>query len=77
MFPIVTGLYWLQGGVTMRAIMKQGLRQALSLRQKRHAVAADRVSAVVLLHIYYKQGQYYILFTAILERTTRLCLSHG
>ena len=46
----------------MRA-MKQRLRQALSLRQKRHVVAASRVSAAVLLPIYYKQGQYYILFT--------------
>jgi len=42
--------------------MKQRLRQALSQRQKRHIVAAGRVSAAVLLPIYYKQGQYYILF---------------
>ena len=56
MFPIVTGLYWLQGGITMRAIMKQRLRQALSLRQKQYVVAADRVSAAALLPTYYKQG---------------------
>ncbi len=43
--------------------MEQRLRRALSLRQKRHIVAASRVSAAVLLPIYYKQGQYYILFT--------------
>jgi len=47
----------------MRAIMKQRLRQVLSLRQKRHIAAASRVSAAVLLPIYYKQGQYYLLFT--------------
>jgi len=51
----------------MRA-MKQRLRQALSLRQKRHVVDASRVSAAVLLPIYYKQGQYYILFTKRTER---------
>ena len=46
----------------MRA-MKQRLRQALSQRQKRHIVDASRVPSAVLLPIYYKQGQYYILFT--------------
>ena len=59
----VISLYRLQCGVTMRTIMKQRLRQALSLRQKQHVIAASRVSAAVLLPIYYKQGQYYILFT--------------
>ena len=43
--------------------MKQRLRQALSLRQKQHVIATDRVSAAVLLPIYYKKGQHYILFT--------------
>ena len=42
--------------------------KALTLRQKRHVVAAGRVSAAVLLSIYYKQGQYYILFTKRTER---------
>ena len=51
----------------MRA-MEQRLRRALSLRQKRHIVAASRVSAAVLLPIYYKQGQYYILFTKRTEK---------
>ena len=46
----------------MRA-MKQRLRQALSQRQKRHIADATRVPSAVLLPIYYKQGQYYILFT--------------
>jgi len=51
----------------MRA-MKQRLRQALSLRQKRHIVDASRVSAAVLLPIYCKQGQYYLLFTKRTEK---------
>ena len=46
----------------MRA-MRQRLSQALSRRQKRHIVDASRVKSAVLLPIYYKQGQYYILFT--------------
>jgi len=46
----------------MRA-MKQRLRQALSQRQKQHIADASRVPSAVLLPIYYKQGQYYILFT--------------
>ena len=48
--------------------MKQRLRQALSLRQKRYIVATSRVSAAVLLPIYYKHGQYYILFTKRTEK---------
>ncbi len=48
--------------------MEQRLRQALSQRQKQHIVDASRVSSAVLLPIYYKQGQYYILFTKRTER---------
>jgi len=48
--------------------MKEILKQALSQRQKRHIVDASRVSAAVLLPIYYKQGQYYILFTKRTEQ---------
>jgi len=43
--------------------MKVSLRQALSRRQKQHIVDTSRVPSAVLLPIYYKQGQYYILFT--------------
>ena len=43
--------------------MKQRLRQLLSRRQKRHIVDASRVSAAVLVPIYCKQGEYYLLFT--------------
>ncbi|TET67951.1 MAG: CoA pyrophosphatase [Dehalococcoidia bacterium] len=42
--------------------MKQRLRQALFLREKQRIVDPSRISAAVLLPIYYKQGQYYILF---------------
>lgn len=48
--------------------MKQRLKQLLSLRQKRRIVDASRISAAVLLPIYYKQGQYYILFTKRTEK---------
>jgi len=48
--------------------MKQRLKQVLSRIQKRHIVDASRVSAAVLLPIYYKQGQYYILFTKRTEK---------
>ena len=47
----------------MEVDIKQKLRQALSLRQKQFVDAAGLVSAAVLLPIYYKQRQYYTLFT--------------
>jgi len=43
--------------------MKQRLRRLLSQRQKQHIVDTSRVSAAVLLPIYSKQGEYYLLFT--------------
>ena len=43
--------------------MRQRLRQALSQRQKQHIVNANRVQSAVLLPVYYKQGQYFLLFT--------------
>jgi 8-oxo-dGTP pyrophosphatase MutT (NUDIX family) len=42
--------------------VKQRLKQALSLRQKQRIVDPKRISAAVLVPIYDKQGQYYILF---------------
>jgi len=42
--------------------MERRLKQALSQRQKQHIVDASRVSAAVLVPIYYKQGDYYLLF---------------
>jgi len=44
------------------------LRQVLSQRHKRHTVDASRVPSAVLLPIYYKQGQYYLLFTKRTEK---------
>ncbi len=44
-------------------VMLKRLKQALSQRQKSHIVDSSRVSSVVLVPIYYKEGQYYILFT--------------
>lgn len=41
--------------------MEQRIREALALRQKRHIVDPDLVSAAVLLPIYRKDGQYHIL----------------
>ena len=49
--------------------MKQRLRQVFSLRQKQHIVDPSRTPAAVLLPIYYKQGQYYILF---IKRTDKV-----
>ena len=56
------------GGSVMIRTMKQRLREALSRRQKRYIVDANRVLSAVLLPIYYKQGQYYILFTKRTEK---------
>jgi len=64
----------------MRA-MKQRLRHALCLRQKRRFVATNRVPAAVLLPIYYGQGQYYILFTkrteTVKEHKGQICFPGG
>ncbi len=43
--------------------MKQRLRALLSRRQKHHIVDASRIPAAVLLPLYCKQGEYYLLFT--------------
>ncbi len=48
--------------------MKQRLREALSQRQKRHIVNANLARSAVLLPIYWREGQYYILFTKRTER---------
>jgi len=65
----------------MKAIMKQRLRQALSLRQKCHVITIGRVPAAVLLPIYYKQGQYCILFTkrteTVKEHKSQICFPGG
>jgi len=49
--------------------MEQRLREALSQRGKQHVIDAKLVPSAVLVPIYYKQGEYYILFT---KRTGRV-----
>ena len=48
--------------------MEQRLKQALSRREKRRITGAGLVPSAVLVPIYYKEGQYYILFTQRTER---------
>jgi len=43
--------------------MEQRLREALSRRQKQSIIDAKLVPSAVLVPIYYKEGQYHILFT--------------
>jgi 8-oxo-dGTP pyrophosphatase MutT (NUDIX family) len=43
--------------------VEQGLREVLSRRHKRRITGANLVTSAVLVPIYYKKGQYYILFT--------------
>jgi len=65
----------------MRTIMKQRLRHALSLRHKRRIFATSRVPAAVLLPIYNKQEQYYVLFTkrteTVKEHKGQICFPGG
>jgi len=49
--------------------MEQRLREALSRRQKSHIVDSNRVPSAVLVPVYCKQGQYWLLFT---KRTDRV-----
>ena len=44
------------------------MKQALSQRKKQHIIDTSRVPAAVLLPIYYKEGEYYILFTQRTEK---------
>ena len=48
--------------------MKQRLKQALSRRQKSPLVDASRTPSAVLIPIYYKEGEYHILFTKRTEK---------
>ena len=43
--------------------MKRELKQILATRQKQHIAPASRIPAAILMPIYEKQGQHYILFT--------------
>jgi len=51
--------------------MKPRLRQALSRRQKQPIIDPRRTSAAVLVPIYQKQGEYYILFIKRTRKVTR------
>jgi 8-oxo-dGTP pyrophosphatase MutT (NUDIX family) len=48
--------------------IEQRLREALSQGGKQHIIDAKLVPSAVLVPIYYKEGQYYILFTKRTER---------
>jgi len=48
--------------------MKQRLKQALSRRQKHRIVDTSRVQSAVLVPIYYRDGEYYLLFTKRTEK---------
>ena len=48
--------------------MEQRLKQALSQRKKQHIIDTSRVLSAVLLPIYCKRGEYYILFTKRTEK---------
>jgi len=64
----ISSLYWLQGGATI-GVVKQKLKQVLSQRPKRHITDAKYVQSAVLIPVYQKEGQYYILF---IQRTERV-----
>jgi 8-oxo-dGTP pyrophosphatase MutT (NUDIX family) len=51
--------------------MERELREVLSQRQKRRITDASLNTSAVLVPIYYKQGQYYILFTKRTEELKR------
>ncbi len=59
----------LQDGINIRT-MKERLRQLLAQRQKQHIIDASRAPAAVLVPIYCREGQYYILFTLRTDRVS-------
>jgi 8-oxo-dGTP pyrophosphatase MutT (NUDIX family) len=64
----ISDLYWLQGDATI-GVVKQKLKQVLSQRPKRYITDARYVPSAVLIALYQKEGQYYILF---IQRTERV-----
>ena len=64
-----SSLMAIRGGAVVARAIEQRLREALSKLQKRRIVGTERVAAAVLVPIFYKQGQYYILF---IKRTERM-----
>lgn len=57
-----------------RGTVKEKLRQLLARRQKHHITDAGRVLSAVLVPIYLKQGQHYILF---IKRTEKVKVHKG
>jgi 8-oxo-dGTP pyrophosphatase MutT (NUDIX family) len=49
-------------------VIEQRLKQALTQRQKQHIVDASRVSSAVLIPVFLKKQDYYILFTKRTEK---------
>ena len=64
----ISDLYWLQGGATI-GVMKQKLKQVLSQRPKHYITDSRYVPSAVLIPLYQKEGQYFILF---IQRTERV-----
>ncbi len=54
-------------GVTI-GVVKQKLKKALSRRRKHRIIDTNRVSSAVLIPIYYREGEYYVLFTQRTEK---------
>jgi 8-oxo-dGTP pyrophosphatase MutT (NUDIX family) len=59
--------------VTIKVMMER-LKQALSQRPKRQITDRSQIPAAVLIPIYYKDGQYHILF---IQRTDRVKVHKG
>lgn len=64
---LVNSLYWLGSRCYIIAVDKK-LREALARREKRTITDAGLVPSAVLVPIYYKEGQCYILFTRRTEK---------
>ena len=54
-------------GVTI-GVMKRKLEKVLSRRRKHRIIDTNRVSSAVLIPIYYREGEYYVLFTQRTEK---------
>ncbi len=54
-------------GVTI-GVVKQKLKKVLSQRRKHRITGTNLVSSAVLIPIYYREGEYYILFTQRTEK---------
>ena len=62
------------GKILKYKVVKQILSQALTRREKRNIAAPNRTPAAVLIPIYYKDGQHYIVF---IKRTEKVKVHKG